>query len=103
MADYININGNQWTKHYYIGGERFASKTGFISGGFEGLYTTENKVAGHDSGMTIRYDLMRSAEGDSIDSMYARLGVPYRAHQSNTRGDGRHLYLPAKHKKPINY
>ena len=47
--------------------------------------------------------LMRQAEEDSIDLMYARLGVPYRAHQSNTRGDGRHLYLPAKHKKHINY
>ena len=93
---YININGNRWTKHYYIGGERIASMTGTISGGFEGLNATGNYAAGHDSGMTIRYDLMRSAEGDSIDSMYARLGVPYRAHQTNTRGDGWYLYLPAK-------
>ena len=100
---YININGNRWTKHYYIGGERIASMTGTISGGFEGLNATGNYAAGHDSGMTIRYDLMRSAEGDSIDSMYARLGVPYRAHQTNTRGDGWYLYLPAKHKKHINY
>ena len=93
---YININGNRWTKHYYIGVERIASMTGTISGGFEGLNATGNYAAGHDSGMTIRYDLMRSAEGDSIDSMYARLGVPYRAHQTNTRGDGWYLYLPAK-------
>ena len=100
---YININGNQWTKHYYIGGERIASMTGTISGGFEGLNATGNYAAGHDSGMTIRYDNMRQAQEDSIDSTYARLGVPYRAHQTNTRGDGWYLYLPAKHKKHINY
>ena len=93
---YININRNRWTKHYYIGGERIASMTGTISGGFEGLNATGNYAAGHDSGMTIRYDNMRQAQEDSIDSTYARLGVPYRAHQTNTRGDGWYLYLPAK-------
>ena len=41
---YININGNRWTKHYYIGGERIASMTGTISGGFEGLNATGNSA-----------------------------------------------------------
>ena len=103
---YININGNQWTKHYYIGGERFASKTGFISGGFEGLYTTENKVAGHDSGMTIRYDLMRSAEGDSIDYLPAKQADENVADGSDrgqggshplTLGDGQVYYYQRDH------
>ena len=41
---YININGNRWTKHYYIGGERIASMTGTISCGFEGLNATGNSA-----------------------------------------------------------
>ena len=92
---YININGNRWTKHYYIGGERIASSTGTISG-FQALNDTQNPPAGLGIVNSINYSAMRSAEGDSIDSMYARLGVPYRAHQTNTRGDGWYLYLPAK-------
>ena len=99
---YISINGNRWTKHYYIGGERVASRTGTISG-FQALNDTQNPPAGLGIVNSINYSAMRQAEEDSIDLMYARLGVPYRAHQSNTRGDGRHLYLPAKHKKHINY
>ena len=91
---YISINGNRWTKHYYIGGERVASRTGTISG-FQALNDTQNPPAGLGIVNSINYSAMRSAEGDSIDSMYARLGVPYRAHQPNTRGDGWHLYLPA--------
>lgn len=91
---YININGNRWTKHYYIGGERIASSTGTISG-FQALNDTQNPPAGLGIVNSINYSAMRQAEEDSIDSMYARLGVPYRAHQTNTRGDGWHLYLPA--------
>ena len=91
---YISINGNRWTKHYYIGGERVASRTGTISG-FQALNDTQNPPAGLGIVNSINYSAMRQAEEDSIDLMYARLGVPYRAHQSNTRGDGRHLYLPA--------
>ena len=91
---YININGNRWTKHYYIGGERVASRTGTISG-FQALNDTQNPPAGLGIVNSINYSAMRQAEEDSIDSMYARLGVPYRAHQPNTRGDGWHLYLPA--------
>ncbi len=37
-----DFSGNRWTKHYYIGSERIASRTGIISGGFTGINDPDN-------------------------------------------------------------
>ena len=37
-SPYISITGNRWTKHYYIGSERIASRTGTL-GDFAALHT----------------------------------------------------------------
>ena len=44
-SPYINVNGDHWTKHYYIGDERVASMTGTLSGGFGSLDFPGNVVA----------------------------------------------------------
>jgi|GEM_PF-817404 len=91
---YVSINGDRWTKHYYIGGERIASRTGTVSGGFNGLNTSDNQAAGQDLGITINYGNMCHAQEDSIASMYAQFGVPYEAQRTTARGDRGHLYVP---------
>ena len=37
-SPYLSITGNRWTKHYYIGSERIASRTGTL-GDFAALHT----------------------------------------------------------------
>ena len=84
----------RWTKHYYIGSERIASRTGTITS-FNSLSTPDNKVAGYGlSGVSVNYGAMCGAQEDSISSIYAQFGVPYEVHRTNNRGDAFHLYLP---------
>ncbi|MBO4849590.1 MAG: hypothetical protein J5529_01675 [Prevotella sp.] len=89
---YVSITGNRWTKHYYIGSERIASRTGTL-GDFAALHTPDNHSAGNGQVASVNYAAIRMAEEDSIASYYAQLGVPYEV-QRNTRGSGVHLYLP---------
>ena len=91
---YINVNGDHWTKHYYIGGERVASRTGTLSGGFDDLHIPGNDPASAGTGVTLDYTAMRHAMEDSVASVYARLGVPYEPQRVGTRGEGGHLYIP---------
>ena len=91
---YINVNGDHWTKHYYIGGERVASRTGTLSGGFDDLHIPSNNPASAGTGVTLDYSAMRRAEEDSVVSVYERLGVPYEPQRVGTRGEGGHLYIP---------
>ena len=90
---YFSVSGNRWTAHYYIGGERFASKAGTLSD-FNVLNDPNNDAAGHGIA-DVNYDNMCQAEEDSIDSIYNQFGVPYEAHHTSTRGKRWHLYLPA--------
>jgi len=95
---YISVTGDRWTKHYYVGSERIASRTGTLSGGFASLNIGDSNSAGNGLGMTIDYGIMCSAEEDSIDSLYSRFGVPYEArHGGTSRENGWHLYLPIGH------
>ena len=97
---YISVTGDRWTKHYYVGSERIASRTGTLSGGFQSLNTGDNYSAGNHLGMTVNYGAMRSSEEASIDSIYARFGVPYVArHGGTNRENGWHLYLPVSYDK----
>ena len=98
---YISINGNRWTKHYYIGGERVASTTGTISG-FTELNDMYNTPAGDGIVDSVMYSVIRHREEGIVDSIYSQLGVPYRALHTNTRGDGWHLCLPAISKEESN-
>ena len=91
-SPYISITGNRWTKHYYIGSERIASRTGTF-GDFAALHTPDNQSAGNGQVVSVNYAAIRQAEEDSIASFYAQLGVPSEV-QRNTRGSGVHLYLP---------
>ncbi len=91
-SPYLSITGNRWTKHYYIGSERIASRTGTL-GDFSALHTSDNQSAGNGQVASVNYAAIRVAEEDSIASYYAQLGVPYEV-QRNTRGSGVHLYLP---------
>ena len=97
---YISITGNRWTKHYYIGGERFASSTGTLSD-FNDLNDSNNAAAGHGIA-DVNYDSICQAEEDSINSIYSHFDVPYEARHINTRGNGWHLYLPATHEDEGN-
>ena len=91
---YITINGNRWTKHYYIGSERVASRTGTIMGGFNGLHDMDSDVAGSTLQIPVNYDSMCATEEDSIASMYERFGVPYEVQHANSRGQVAHMYFP---------
>ena len=91
---YITINGNRWTKHYYIGSERVASRTGAIMGGFNGLHDMDSDVAGSTLQIPVNYDSMCATEEDSIASMYERFGVPYEVQHANSRGQVAHMYFP---------
>ena len=91
---YITINGNRWTKHYYIGSERVASRTGTISGGFNGLHDMDSDVAGSTLQIPVNYDSMCATEEDSIASIYERFGVPYEVQHANSRGQVAHMYFP---------
>ena len=91
-SPYLSITGNRWTKHYYIGSEHIASRTGTL-GDFSALHTSDNQSAGNGQVASVNYAAIRVAEEDSIASYYAQLGVPYEV-QRNTRGSGVHLYLP---------
>ena len=75
---YISITGNRWTKHYYIGSERIASRTGTL-GDFAALHTPDNHSAGNGQVASVNYAAIRQVEEDSIASYYAQLGVPYEA------------------------
>ena len=77
-SPYINVNGDHWTKHYYIGGERVASRTGTLSAGFDDLHIPGNNPASAGAGVTLDYSAMCRAEEDSVASVYAQLGVPGR-------------------------
>ena len=90
---YISITGDRWTKHYYIGGERIASRTGTLSG-FNSLYAGDNYSAGHHLGINVNYENICIAEEDSIAAMYERFGVPYEVQHAATRGEKSHLYIP---------
>ena len=76
-SPYININGDHWTKHYYIGPERVASSTGKLNAGFGSLYYPGNVVASPGPPDNVNYTAMRHVMEDSIASVYERLGVPY--------------------------
>ena len=89
---YVSINGDRWTKHYYIGSERIASRTGTLSD-FNNLDAYDNYSAGHDI-QSVNYDSMIAAEEDSIAAMYERHGVPYVVQHAATRGNVGHLYIP---------
>ena len=91
---YISINGDRWTKHYYIGGERVASRTGILSDGFNSLSTSDNNSAGFNLGINVDYDNMCHAEEDSIAAMYERFEVPYDVQHAETRRNMGHLYIP---------
>ena len=92
-SPYINVNGDHWTTHYYVGPERVASRTGRLSGGFDDLHLPGNNPASAGTGVTLDYSAMCRAEEDSVASVYAQLGVPYEPQRSGTRrGDG-HLYV----------
>ena len=75
-AVWVNGTGNRWTKHYYIGSERIASRTGTL-GDFAALHTPDNQSAGNGQVASVNYAAIRMAEEDSIASYYAQLGVPY--------------------------
>ena len=92
-SPYISVTGDRWTKHYYIGGERIASRTGTLSGGFASLNIGDSNSAGNGL-TTVNYGTIRSAEEAIIDSIYSHFGVPYEALHTNTRDGGWHLYLP---------
>jgi len=98
-SPYISVTGDRWTKHYYIGGERIASRTGTLSGGFASLNIGDSNSAGNGLEITIDYGAMCSAEEDTIDSIYSHFGVPYEALHTNARDGGRHLYLPVSYDK----
>ena len=91
-SPYICVTGDRWTKHYYVGSERIASRTGTLSGGFASLNIGDSNSAGNGL-MTVNYGTMCSAEEASIDSIYSHFGVPYEAQHTNTRNGGWHLYL----------
>ena len=90
---YISISGDRWTKHYYIGAERIASRTGTISN-FSALNSMQNLPAGDGIMDSVVYSTLRHAQEDSVASMYAQLGVPYQVRRTTTRGEGAHLYFP---------
>ena len=87
-------NGNRWTKHYYIGSERVASRTGTIPGGFDGLHAMDSDVAGSTLQIPVNYDAMCATQEDSVASMYGRFGVPYEVRHANSRGRVAHMYFP---------
>lgn len=91
---YITVNGNRWTKHYYIGSERIASQTGTISS-FGDLIIPDNHAAGASLGINISYSGKKQMEEDSIASMYSQLGVPYEVRHTRSGDAGSFLYLPA--------
>ena len=93
-SPYININGDHWTKHYYIGPERVASSTGKLNAGFGSLYYPGNVVASPGPPDNVNYTAMRHVMEDSIASVYERLGVPYEPQRVGIRGEGGHLYIP---------
>ena len=89
---YITVNGNRWTKHYYVGGERIASRTGTL-GDFNSMSTGDNYSAGHGI-QTVSYDGMIAAEEDSVAAMYERFGMPYGVLHASARGNADILYFP---------
>ena len=89
---YITVNGNRWTKHYYVGSERIVSRTGTL-GGFGSMNTGDNYSAGHGI-QTVSYDGMIAAEEDSVAAMYERFGVPYGVLHASARGNADILYFP---------
>ena len=94
---YISISGDRWTKHYYIGAERIASRTGTISGGFTGINDPDNPnvtPAGPGNNQSVNYADMCRAEEDSIGSAYARLGLPYGVQGIRGGDDTSHLVIP---------
>ena len=91
---YITINGNRWTKHYYVGSERIASQTGTISS-FGDLNIPDSHAVGASLGISISYGGKKQMEEDSIASMYGRLGVPYEVQRTRSGTAGSFLYLPA--------
>ena len=58
---YISITGDRWTKHYYVGSERIASRTGTLSVGFASLNIGDSNSAGNGL-TTVNYGAMCSAE-----------------------------------------
>jgi len=98
-SPYISVTGDRWTKHYYVGSERIASRTGTLSGGFASLNIGDSNSAGNGL-TTVNYGIysrMCQAEEDSIDSLYIHFGVPYEARHTTVRDGGWHLYLPITH------
>lgn len=81
-------------KKRYSFSERVASRTGTISGGFNGLHDMDSDVAGSTLQIPVNYDSMCATEEDSIASMYERFGVPYEVQHANSRGQVAHMYFP---------
>ena len=92
-SPYITINGNRWTKHYYIGSERIASQAGTISS-FGDLNIPDNHAAGASLGINISYGGKKVMEEDSIVSIYSQLGVPYEVQRTRSGAADSFLYLP---------
>ena len=95
-SPYISVTGDRWTKHYYVGSERIASRTGTLSDCFTSLNIGDSNSAGNGL-TTVNYGVMCSAEESSIDSIYSHFGVPYETLHTNTWDGGWHLYLPITH------
>lgn len=92
-SPYITINGDRWTKHYYIGSERFASQTGTISS-FGDLNIPDNHAAGASLSINISYGGKKVMEEDSIVSIYSQLGVPYEVQRTRSGAADSFLHLP---------
>ena len=96
---YISICGDRWTKHYYIGSERIASRTGTVSGGFTGINDPDNPnvtPAGPGNNVSVNYAAMCRAEEDSASSAYSRLGVPYEVQRTIRGNNTGHLVIPIR-------
>ena len=92
-----DFSGNRWTKHYYIGSERIASRTGIISGGFTGINDPDNPnvtPAGPGNNQSVNYAAMCRAEEDSAGLTFSRFGVPYGVQRTIRGNNTGHLVIP---------